>query len=155
MDMEMGDYPTLLKGRSSAFIAVLHFTVTVGSSTMRITHILKGVSGMSNLVHCSFCFPESLWIEAKYMAAQLFKITEILTYFHEVLLIHIQQGSHYFEIRGRSDFSFRCWQKRSERQQGEVVRVQGEVKIFLQLYHFLHSQGIIVAFVCYNVLAMH
>jgi hypothetical protein len=31
-----------------------------------------------------------------------------------------QQGSHYFEIRGRS-----------ERQQGEVVRVQGEVKIFL------------------------
>ena len=58
------------------------------------------------------------------------------------------QGSHYFEIRGRSDFSFRCWQKRSERQQGEV-------KIFLQLYHFSHSQGIIVVFVCYNVLAMH
>jgi hypothetical protein len=25
----------------------------------------------------------------------------------------IKQGSHYFEIRGRSDFSFRCWQKRS------------------------------------------
>ena len=32
-------------------------------------------------------------------------------------LYHIQ-GSHYFEIRGRSDFSFRCWQKRSERQTG-------------------------------------
>jgi hypothetical protein len=41
------------------------------------------------------------------------------------------QSSHYFEIRGRSDFSFMCWQKRSQRQQGEVVRVQGEVKIFL------------------------
>ena len=65
------------------------------------------------------------------------------------------QGSHYFEIRGRSDFSFRCWQKRSERQQGEVVRVQGEIKIFLLLYHFSHSRGIIVAFVCYNVLVMH
>ena len=35
------------------------------------------------------------------------------------------------------------------------MRVQGEVKIFLQLYHFSHSQGIIVVFVCYNVLAMH
>jgi hypothetical protein len=34
------------------------------------------------------------------------------------------QGSHYFEIRGRSDFSFMCRQKRSETQQGEVVRVQ-------------------------------
>jgi hypothetical protein len=35
------------------------------------------------------------------------------------------------------------------------VRVQGEVKIFLLLYHFSHSQGIIVAFVCYNVIVMH
>ena len=41
------------------------------------------------------------------------------------------QGSHYFEIRGRSDFSFMCWQKRSEKQQEEVVTVQGDVKIFL------------------------
>ena len=41
------------------------------------------------------------------------------------------------------------------RVQGEVVRVQGEVKIFLLLYHFSHSRGIIVAFVCYNVLVMH
>jgi hypothetical protein len=50
-----------------------------------------------------------------------------------LLIFHLiyDQGSHYFEIRGRSDFSFRCWQKRSERQQGEVVRVQGELKIFL------------------------
>jgi hypothetical protein len=43
-------------------------------------------------------------------------------------------------VHRRSDFSFRCWQKRSERQQGEVVKVQGEVKIFLQLYHFSHSR---------------
>jgi hypothetical protein len=45
--------------------------------------------------------------------------------------------------------------ERSERQQGEVVRVQGEVKIFLLLHHFSHSRGNIVAFVCYNVLVMH
>ena len=43
---------------------------------------------------------------------------------HVLKRILVLQGSHYFEIRWRSDFSFRCWQKRSERQQGEV-------KIFL------------------------
>jgi hypothetical protein len=31
------------KSRNSAFMAVLHFTDTIGSSTMRITHILKWV----------------------------------------------------------------------------------------------------------------
>ena len=45
--------------------------------------------------------------------------------------------------------------KREVKQQGEVVRVEGEVIIFLYLYHFSHSQGIIVAFVCYNVLVIH
>jgi hypothetical protein len=50
--------------------------------------------------------------------------------FYLFIILSIIQGSHYFKIRGRSDFSFRCWQKKSERQQGEVVRVQGEVKIF-------------------------
>jgi hypothetical protein len=32
---------TQTKERNRDFIAVLHFTVTVGSSTMRITHTLK------------------------------------------------------------------------------------------------------------------
>jgi hypothetical protein len=41
-----------------------------------------------------------------------------------------QQGSHYFEIRGRSDFSFRCWQKRSE----STGRSQN---IYLFFYGFL------------------
>ena len=52
-------------------------------------------------------------------------------YSYGIYIFIISQGSHYFEIRGRSDFSFRCWQKRNERQQWEVVRVQGEVKIVL------------------------
>jgi hypothetical protein len=37
------------------------------------------------------------------------------------------QGSHYFQIRGRSDFSFRELTGRSERQQREVGRLLGEV----------------------------
>jgi hypothetical protein len=37
------------------------------------------------------------------------------------------QGSHYFQIRGRSDFSFRELTGRSERQQREVVRLPREV----------------------------
>jgi hypothetical protein len=38
----------------------------------------------------------------------------------------ILQGSHYFQIRGRSDFSFRELTGRSGRQQKEVGRLLGE-----------------------------
>jgi hypothetical protein len=51
----------------------------------------------------------------------------LLLKIEHMVKLQILQGSHYFEIGGRSDFSFRCWQKRSERQQGEVVRVQGDL----------------------------
>jgi hypothetical protein len=37
------------------------------------------------------------------------------------------QGSHYFQIRGRSDFSFRELTGRSGRQQREVERLLGEL----------------------------
>ena len=45
-DMDVNEnenYPTLhkLKLNNSAFIAALHFTVTVGSSIMSITHTLE------------------------------------------------------------------------------------------------------------------
>jgi hypothetical protein len=85
-----------------------------------------------------FCFMHLIWIYNWWLSMRWMqglinpwnmiftKASEVNIMFHELI-----QGSHYFEIRGRSDFSFRCWQKRSERQQGEVVRVQGEVKIFL------------------------
>jgi hypothetical protein len=44
--MNMRDYlplhlETYIKVKNSAFIAVLHLTVTVGSSIMSITHTLK------------------------------------------------------------------------------------------------------------------
>jgi len=42
--MNMRDYPTLrhkIKYKNRTFIAVLHLTVTVGSSTMSNTHTLK------------------------------------------------------------------------------------------------------------------
>jgi len=39
----------------------------------------------------------------------------------------ITQGSHYFQIRKRSDFSFRELTGRSGRQQREVGRLLGEV----------------------------
>jgi hypothetical protein len=42
-----------LKQRNSAFIIVLHITVTVGFSTMRITHILIWVwNGPQSVVEC-------------------------------------------------------------------------------------------------------
>ena len=37
------------------------------------------------------------------------------------------QGSHYFQIRGRSDFSFRELKGRNGRQEREVGRLLGEV----------------------------
>jgi hypothetical protein len=39
----------------------------------------------------------------------------------------LSQGSHYLQIRGRSDFSFRELTGRSGRQQREVGRLLGEV----------------------------
>ena len=44
-----------------------------------------------------------------------------------MLLVSLDQGSHYFQIGGRSDFSFRELTGRRGRQQKEVVRLLGEV----------------------------
>jgi hypothetical protein len=44
-----------------------------------------------------------------------------------VQIINNIQGSHYFQIRGRSDFSFRELTGRSGRQQREVRRLLGEI----------------------------
>jgi hypothetical protein len=46
------------------------------------------------------------------------------------------QGSHYFQIRGRSDFSFRELTGRSGRQQREVERLLGEVNCDLSKHSF-------------------
>jgi hypothetical protein len=52
------------------------------------------------------------------------------------ILVSIMQGSHYFEIRGRSDFSFRCGQKRSI-----LFFSQSECKLVhkAQKFHFCHN----------------
>jgi hypothetical protein len=47
------------------------------------------------------------------------------------------QASHYFQIRGRSDFSFRELTGKSGRQQREVERLLGEVNWDLLLFEIL------------------
>jgi hypothetical protein len=50
------------------------------------------------------------------------------------------QGSHYFKIRGRSDFSFRELTARSGRQQREVGRLLGEVAMTPSIYFFRYKK---------------
>jgi len=42
----------------------------------------------------------------------------------------LTQGSHYFQIRGRSDFSFRELTGRSGRQQTKLRRFLGETNVY-------------------------
>jgi hypothetical protein len=59
-------------------------------------------------------------------------------------LCHVAQGSHYFEIRGRSDFSFRCWQTRGTTERsGESTGRSQNISLIVPLFTFAgHYRGI-------------
>ena len=129
--------------KKSSVVKVLTSIIT--STRLAVTIVIMHVLTFTTVI--------ILYLWEKNISISL--MTESLQNIQGILMMHICQGSHYFEIRGRSDFSFQVLTKEkweTTGRSGESTGKSQNISLIVLLFTFA---GHYLAFVCYNVLVMH